>query len=322
MSEITLQTREFPVLDEKGNIVSMTTRQVEVFAPVARAAQTAPRTMPQPRKPEQPKPAAAWQTQITAVTQRLEALPNLQLPLDHKLPTCPVCNAAAFHTAHANAFDLEHDCKCSNTQTERYFAGLEMIWAKRRNTENFTRGLPDVYRAYSFAGLEITPENKPAITAAKNLEPGGFLYLHGEPGNGKTRLAVATAKRLISSRHTARYANCPSLKGELMAAFKNRTALPDFYGPDILILDDLDKISPSAWMFEILFAAIDHRWSNKKTTIFTCQHAAGWVAKYHALLEVNGQTVADAANANAMLSRMASGAVIRVVGRDHRVGAT
>jgi DNA replication protein DnaC len=312
--------KEFPVIGENGTITGYQTRRVQVLVPRERQPSPAP-IAPLERHPAQPSPEPDWRDSVQAFKTSFESAPKIVLPFDHALPACPICGATAFHTAHAHATDLEHDCRCSVAYPERYFAALETIWRKKINLQNFLRDLPAHYRGYAFQGLEVTPANKAAISAAKALELGKFLYLHGSPGNGKTRLAVAAARRLISNRHRAKYANCATLKDQFLKAFKTRTDLPDFEAPDILILDDLDKLNPAPWIFELLFGIVDARWSNQKTTIFTAQHSAGFVAKHHALLEFEGKSTPDSANANALLSRMASGAVVEVGGTDHRLGA-
>ncbi len=87
------------------------------------------------------------------------------------------------------------------------------------------------------------------------------IYLYGSNGRGKTRLA-ATAAHSRLHYWDARWVSMPILLAKLGAAFSDaarRDAIKVLTGKGALVLDDLDKTSPSDWAATQVFAAIDTR---------------------------------------------------------------
>lgn len=95
---------------------------------------------------------------------------------------------------------------------------------------------------------------------ATALEPRG-LCLFGDTGVGKTRIA-ATATWLRLRRFPVRWVSVPVLMAQVGAGFSDegrREAVATIAGNGPLVLDDLDKVNPSEWSKQQLFAAIDTR---------------------------------------------------------------
>lgn len=91
----------------------------------------------------------------------------------------------------------------------------------------------------------------------------GQIYLHGDKGAGKTRLA-ATAAWARLNRFPLRYASLPALIAELGQAFSDegrRQAIQVLVGQGPLVLDDIarDDIKVSDWAKTQVFTAIDKR---------------------------------------------------------------
>lgn len=103
-----------------------------------------------------------------------------------------------------------------------------------------------------------------AIEAAKAwataIKPRG-LCLFGDTGVGKTRIA-ATAAWARLERFALRWVSVPVLMAQVGAGFSDegrREAIATIAGAGPLVLDDLDKVNPSEWSRQQLFAAIDSR---------------------------------------------------------------
>lgn len=95
---------------------------------------------------------------------------------------------------------------------------------------------------------------------ATAIEPRG-LCLFGDTGVGKTRIA-ATAAWLRLRRFPVRWVSVPVLMAQVGAGFSDegrREAVATIAGNGPLVLDDLDKVNPSEWSKQQLFAAIDTR---------------------------------------------------------------
>lgn len=183
---------------------------------------------------------------------------------------------------------------------------------RERTLRTYTNQLPSRYRHYTLDRLRQHPGNQTAIHAATNLTLGTNLYLWGPAGNGKTHLAVATGHHLAQAGHHVTFWGVVELFNTLRSSFSTSGPRPDLDRPEILILDDLGKIKPTEFVYETFYGAIEHRWANEKTTIFTANHRPSDAAKHLST---------DPESAAAILSRMASGTVIEIRGRDERLPA-
>lgn len=179
-----------------------------------------------------------------------------------------------------------------------------------RNAARYVEQLPSRYRAYTLDALRQNPGNQAAIKAAADLPPGQNLYVWGPAGNGKTHLAVATGRRLAGEGRRVRFWGVVELFNTLRSSFGTGAERPDLERPEVLILDDLGKIKPTEFVYEVFYGALEHRWANEKTTIFTANHRPSDAAQHMS---------SDAEGAAAILSRMASGVVVEVRGADQRL---
>lgn len=198
-------------------------------------------------------------------------------------------------------------------------AGLLPDWARDVQADRqalvldkFLQALPARYRRYNLTGLHQHAGNQEAINQANALQLGENLYLHGLAGNGKTHLAVATARRFAETGRTARFYGVVDLFNQIRGSFNGQTERPNLLAPEVLVLDDLGKVKPTEFVFQEIYAALEARWANELTTIFTANHGPKQAA---AALASQG----DGESAAAIVSRLASGKVAHVVGKDLRL---
>lgn len=102
------------------------------------------------------------------------------------------------------------------------------------------------------------------------------LYLHGDPGVGKTHIACALAKEIIEKGYSVKFFNTgkflETLRGEFdkpsnpeeVGFFKE---IMDFKG--VLILDDIGSEKVSDWARERIYLILNDRYENMLPTIFT-----------------------------------------------------
>lgn len=227
------------------------------------------------------------------------------------LPACPLCEAPAveFHK-YIRWDDLSHDCNCIVEQPDAYLAALVALWRQRGVLPNYLGTLPARYRDYTSATITPTPENQAVIAALKDGLTRN-LYLHGPAGTGKTHLSVAGARRLAEKGKTARFWGMAALIQALRDSVAEGASRPELHHWDVLVLDDIDKIRPTPFVYETLYALIEDRWANNKITIFTAQHDPDAAA---VILTPDGNELA----ADPLASRMASGHVFKVAGQDRR----
>ena len=261
--------------------------------------------------------------QITQTTQAtpiadLIALPQvsrLAAEVSATLPVCPCCGAPAFEGAWRGLFDLQHACDCILERAELYEIGIQRLWDFRARQQKYLASLPARYRAYIFETLEQTPGNTEALETGLKLERGRTLYLWGNPGNGKTHLACAIGFHALE-RESVVFWNVAALYAALRESVANDTPRPNLLVPGVLILDDLGKVKTSEFVYETLYACLESRWSNAKTTILTANHKPGIVA------DRLTPSSLDREASDAILSRLVAGRVIEVQGEDRREGQT
>ena len=231
------------------------------------------------------------------------------------LPNCPCCGALALEGTWRDPFDLEHDCRCFLEHSEGYEAGVQRLWRVRTRRAAYLESLPLRYQSYTLESLRPHAGNRDALEAVTQLELGSSLYLHGTPGNGKTHLAVALGFRLLEMGNVT-FWNTARLYAVLRECVAGNAPKPNLLTPKTLILDDLGKVKATEFVYETIYAALEGRWSEGRTTVFTANHKPGIVADRLTPASF------DRESANAILSRLVAGRVIEVRGRDEREGSS
>lgn len=105
--------------------------------------------------------------------------------------------------------------------------------------------------------------------------PEGWLVLTGAHGRGKTHLAAAIANRLIDQGEPAMFLTVADLLDKLRAGYDEdaddnyERVLEQVRSAPVLILDDLDGYSETAWAREKFLQIISHRFNALLPTVFT-----------------------------------------------------
>ena len=139
--------------------------------------------------------------------------------------------------------------------------------------------VPSAYHGCSFKTFEPVPYTTNALEvcrqwtrelrAGTNLRQG--LLLRGNPGAGKTHLAVAILRELVWSdqRKSALFLNVPDWLNALQASWDGGEPPPTPSGYDLVVLDDLGAEHWSSWQNDRIYSLVNQREQTSGLTIVT-----------------------------------------------------
>ncbi len=192
-------------------------------------------------------------------------------------PACPICKGAGFVR---RALPVDHPrfgraepCVCVMSEDEHI----------RRTRLERMSNLGALTR-FTFENMVPTGRTgesswfEEAFKACREFSasPGGWLVLTGSSGSGKTHLAAAIANDRITSGEPALFMVVPDLLDHLRASYEPdeddqsfEQVFDQVRNAPLLILDDIDTGSGSAWAKEKLLQVVNHRYNASLPTVFT-----------------------------------------------------
>jgi DNA replication protein DnaC len=107
-----------------------------------------------------------------------------------------------------------------------------------------------------------------------NTDPPGLAFI-GEPGCGKTHLAVAVLQRLIENGFECVFVDYQNLLDRILASYdalsgeSPREAYSEAMEVEVLLLDDLGSRRVNDWVEDTITSIFTYRCNERKTTIIT-----------------------------------------------------
>lgn len=182
---------------------------------------------------------------------------------------CPQCGGVGFYVDDAS--NTTHRCDCSTeTLAYRLRAG--------------TSGIPAMFRDANFDNFEVprgdTARQKILETARSfaeslTLEDPEGLVLRGEPGTGKTHIAVAILRTVMRRGMRVCYRGFNDLLTEIRHSYNPEYPLSEeevlrpLWLADVLVLDDLGSETPKDFVRDRLYLIINRRYEARKPLIIT-----------------------------------------------------
>jgi DNA replication protein DnaC len=187
---------------------------------------------------------------------------------------CPGCGGSGWKIVEREGVSGAERCEC----------------AREGRSERIeeSAGIPPLYRNASFDSFQTPKDND---LAARDLgaicqtvlnyahefptgaRPG--LLLIGDPGSGKTHLAVAALRRIIAKGFQGVFFDYQNLLDRIRSGFdpnsgtSDREAYRVALDAEVLLLDDLGAHRVLPWIEDVVTAVITHRCNNRLALIAT-----------------------------------------------------
>ncbi len=181
---------------------------------------------------------------------------------------CPVCQDTGWVLEESGGGSLAKRCRCFLDKQARILIERAKIPKRYRNCsfENF-----DTMNDSLRDSLKISKQ------FVKNypVQEVGLLFI-GPCGVGKTHLAVAILRELIQKKNvTCLFSDFRELIRDIQNSYtpdsvvSESDVLAPVFESAVLVLDELGAKRSSAWVEETIFYIINHRYNQKRLTVFT-----------------------------------------------------
>jgi DNA replication protein DnaC len=190
--------------------------------------------------------------------------------------TCPlaICDGSGWVVGPE---DIARACECRQRRIERARAsGLAGALPKRYRGVSFDRPPVSEMSKQTRVGTIVREVRSFCDTIGERLSEGRGIWLEGDPGTGKTTLAMLISKAALEQGHTAAIYSMPRLLSRIRETYSAEVG-EDSYARfferltavDLLQLDDLGAENRTEWVLEQLYAIVDRRYEDRRSIVIT-----------------------------------------------------
>jgi len=196
---------------------------------------------------------------------------------------CPLCGGRGWVVEADSGAGIARPCACREQERSQRMVDAAGIPPRYRNCKisNFqTSSQSPRVRTRLEAARKITQDyvDNFVLHEDQGFRQSGLLFI-GPPGVGKTHLAAGVLNDVIERyRVHGRFAEFTALTHQIQATFdpgspeSKREILDPLLDAELLVLDELGAQKPTAWVRDILYLIINHRYTRRLPTLFTTNY--------------------------------------------------
>jgi DNA replication protein DnaC len=189
-------------------------------------------------------------------------------------PNCPICNGTGFKIIERGGLTAAADCDCGGALRTERLAGSANIPSNYRQATLESFALP-TDNPIAQSNLAVVKIQVAAFAREfPNVTPPGLLLL-GEPGTGKTHLAIGVMKQLLAKGHECVFFDYQNLLDRIRSGYdpasggSDREAYRAALDAPVLLLDDLGAHRVTEWVEDTVTSIITYRCNHRKPLIAT-----------------------------------------------------